>query len=123
MTFSNTQDLECTPLSICRCVSTADAVSNRDAIEWPPIEIVCKRYTAALLTVTKNVTCAVCDQYDISNHTKEQYSHPTVPVFGMVDRVAVIAPPNKRLAVGIVHVASAIVNVVAVPALPSVGGG
>lgn len=40
----------------------------------------------------------------------------------MVDSVAVIAPPNKRLAVGIVHVASAIVNVVAVPALPSVGG-
>lgn len=50
------------------------------------------------------------------------HSHPTVPVFGVVDSVAVIAPPNKRLAVGIVHVASAIVNVVAVPALPSVGG-
>lgn len=53
----------------------------------------------------------------------ECHSHPTVPVFGVVDSVAVIAPPNNKLAGGIVHVASAIVNGVAVPALPSVGGG
>lgn len=48
--------------------------------------------------------------------------HPTVPVLGVADKVAVMAPPNIRLADGIVHVPSAIVKDVAVPALPSVGG-
>lgn len=48
--------------------------------------------------------------------------HPTAPVFGVADKVAEMAPPNIKPADGIVHVPSEIVNVVAVPALPSVGG-
>jgi hypothetical protein len=58
-----------------------------------------------------------------SNIFMNQYLQPTVPVFGVAERVAVIAPPNASSTGGIVHVASAMVNVVAVPALPSVGGG
>jgi hypothetical protein len=45
-----------------------------------------------------------------------------VPAFGVAVKVAVIAPPNERPTVGMVHWPSVIVNVVAVPALPSVGG-
>ena len=47
---------------------------------------------------------------------------PRVPAFGVAVRVAVIAPPNERPTVGMVHWPSVMVNVVAVPALPSVGG-
>ena len=52
----------------------------------------------------------------------KQNLHPTAPVFGVVDKLAEIAPPNIRPVDGIVHVPSEIVKVVAVPALPSVGG-
>lgn len=45
-----------------------------------------------------------------------------MPAFGVAVKVAVIAPPNERPTVGMVHWPSVIVNVVAVPALPSVGG-
>lgn len=64
MIISNTQDLESTPLSICWCGPTADGVTNRDSIERPSVKIVCKRNTAALFTVTKDITCADCDQHD-----------------------------------------------------------
>jgi hypothetical protein len=56
----------------------------------------------------------------ISN--EQENLHPTAPVFGVADKVAEMAPPNIKPADGIVHVPSEIVNVVAVPALPSVGG-
>jgi hypothetical protein len=49
--------------------------------------------------------------------------HPTVPVLGIADKVAVTTPPKRRLAEGMVHVPSEIVKVTAVPAVPSVGGG
>lgn len=52
----------------------------------------------------------------------KQNSHPTAPVFGVVNKFAEMAPPNIRPADGIVHVPSEIVKAVAVPALPSVGG-
>lgn len=62
MTISNTQNLESAPLSACWCISTADGVANRDTIERPPIKIVCKCDTAALLAVTKDIACADCCQ-------------------------------------------------------------
>ena len=64
-------------------------------------------------------------QYSISVmlfDVAKQNLHPTAPVFGVVDKLAEIAPPNIRPVDGIVHVPSEIVKVVAVPALPSVGG-
>lgn len=118
----NTQNLESTPGSASRGITTTDAVSYSDAIEGPSIKIVCKRDTTALLTVSENITCL---QYAISImfvDTQRQNLQPTVPDFGVVAKVAEMAPPNIKPADGIVHLPSEIEKVVAVPALPSVGG-
>lgn len=59
----NTQNFERTPGSASWGITTANAVPCSDAIEWPPIEVVCERNTTALLTVSENITYL---QYSIS---------------------------------------------------------
>jgi hypothetical protein len=88
------------------------------------MKIVRQRDTTALLTMAEDVTYLWFSISIILVNVDNQILilHPTVPVLGVADKVAVMAPPNIRLADGIVHVPSAIVKVVAVPALPSVGG-
>jgi hypothetical protein len=118
---SNTQHLKSTPRSPNRRTTTPNTISYSNTIERPSMQIIRKRDTTTGLTMSKHITCCKFESVS-SQSTRSDYLHPTVPVLGVADSVAVTTPPKRRLAEGIVHVPSEIVKVVAVPALPSVGG-